>query len=821
MKRKQLWFCFCLGSGIVCGYYLKWNMRQLCAFCAAAVFLCISAILICAAKKRKAWKWKTLKKPEAKWFFLAGLLFFVFGALSMRHLELNEFASSGFDGRLLKGEGTVLKCEKKEGYSLLTVRSDELGEKLLIRYETDDMDAAYGAVGCRVSFSGMAELPRGRRNPGCFDYSLYLKGRGIRLIVRVNSYRLEKLRMENRFLHFLSLAKLVFLKRIMAELPEEESGLLAGLLFGEKSYIDDDIYEEFRNNGTAHVLAVSGLHVGLLYAAAVKLLGGRKGIPVSIVTIGLLLCYAALSNFSVSVLRASLMIVLHIMAFHLKRRYDMVSAASLGGVVFMSLNPYTIFDSGFQLSFCAAYAMGVALPWASLKIVKWSDRLKSDALFHIGNILAPAFMVQLAMAPLTAFHFLNYSLIAPLINPVAVAIAGLLVPAGLGAFVLGGWSGLLNRVCGLGAAILIRLNSAASGLEYSHFGVAAPPFGLLLLYYIFFFFFFSETRFMLCRKGRYGMLAGLCTALFFGACALPRAFGITDSLLPWKYLQYDVCFVDVGQGDCIHIRSGGKNLLLDGGGNYYTNTGRAVLREYLLKNGVRKLDMALVSHLDMDHCKGLGELSGLMEIKEFAFSAADEGDSRLAAFRSPVHSFLSAGDRIELGKEARLEILYPLKGAPASADDNENCLVALLNIKGISMLLTGDMTAGTEEDCLRRYPSLKADLLKIAHHGSAYSTEEGFVRALAPEWAVISCGRNNPYGHPAARVIDLLEDSGIIYGRTDLDGAICASALPDGSVSLRNASGSRLTVSRDKLYLKEEKELKWPILSIPSGLSER
>ncbi len=539
----------------------------------------------------------------------------------------------------------------------------------------------------------------------------------------------------------------------------------------------------------------------------------------------LLFCYAALSNFSVSVLRASFMIILHIAAFHLRRRYDMVSAASLGALVFLCINPYTVFDSGFQLSFCAAYAMGVALPWASQKIIKLSDELRSDMLFHAGNLLAPAFMVQLAMAPLTAFHFLNYSLIAPLVNPLAVAAAGLLVPAGIGAFVLGGYSELLNRLCGLGAEGLIRLNGAASALDYSHFSVPAPPLGLLLLYYAFFFFFFSETRFMLCRKRRLRALGGIWLGFAAGVCLLPKAFDVTDSLLPWQYQQYDICFVDVGQGDCIHIRSGGINVLVDGGGNYYTNTGKEVLREYLLKNGVSRVDLAIVTHADMDHYKGLAELSQLMEIKEFAFPYVMEGDGLLAMFKSRKAGFLSAGDRIALGDAAFLDVLYPLQakagrpsGPEAGSDNNESCLVALLQIKGTRVLLTGDMTASAEEDMLRRYPGLGVDILKVAHHGSAFSTGEAFLKSVAPSYAVISCGRNNSYGHPAPRVIDLLEDSGIIYGRTDLDGAVCAQLLSDASVRLRNASRSVLNSADRKIYHEEKKELKWPILSIPSGL---
>ncbi len=828
MKRKLLFLCFCEGFGIVCAWYLKMDVRLLRYLCAAA-FLCAAGLIFTEIRSRRSqgsglhgsapgtagavWRGNRWQPALA-----LGLVMLGVGGLHMGELESHEFASAALEGQIFYGSGSVSKCEVRQGYSLLTVRCAELGETILVRFESDDLEKAYSCVGCSVSFSGKAELPRERRNPGCFDYRLYLKTRGIRSIVRVNPYRLEAGGVENRALHWLSVSKYRFLERLKQSLDEDRFSVLAALVFGEKSYLDEGIYEDFRNNGTAHVLAVSGIHVGLLYAAVQALLGGRKNYVTSGITILLLLAYAALANFSISVLRAACMIFLHIMSFHLERRYDMVSAASLTAIIFMTANPFTVFDSGFQLSFAAAYAMGVALPWVQLKITKLSDDAKSNALYHAANVMAPALMIQMAMAPLLAFHFLSFSVIAPLVNPLAVAIAGLLLPAGMGAFVLCGFSGLLNRLCGLGAGVLLSLNEAASSLDFSHFSVPAPPLGLLILYYCCFFFFFSETRYMLHRKRLHKVAAAVFVFLLALSCSLPKALDLSDSLLPWEYSKNPVVFVDVGQGDCIHIRAGRKNILLDGGGSYYSNVGKATLRDYLLKNGITHIDLAIVSHMDMDHYKGLAELSELMRVDEFAFPETCRGDPLLGMFKCDNKSFLKAGDRLELGKGCAMDILYPL-GSAVSSESNENSLVALLTLERrsnrfsiasllrqdrggassassggtapLSILLTADMTAAMEADCLLRYPDLRADILKVAHHGSAYSTTEEFTAMVSPRFAVISCGRNNSFGHPAPRVIDLLSESGIIYGRTDLDGAITVKALSDAPVRLRNAPLTR------------------------------
>ncbi len=737
---------------------------------------------------------------------LAAFAFFSAGLFSMYAKERRPSAAAEFAGSVVTVSGTAKGIAVKDGYVAVTLRAEALivpktgeravlRENVLVRADGLDGPQAYDLPGRLVSFTGELSLPDGRRNPGGFDYSLYLKGRGVRTILSASSGRMEAGRVRSGFLHLLSAEKGRFFGAAAPLMDKDAFGVTAGLLFGEKGFIDSSDYEEFRKTGTAHVLAVSGLHTGMLYAVIRKLFAGRRNAASTIVSAAALCCYAALSDFSVSVLRACCMIFLGMAAFHMRRRYDMLSAASLTAVVFTLADPYLVFDSGTRLSFLAAYSLGSALPWMELKLLEISDRLRSELFFSFSRAAAPAAAIYAGMTPLLVYTYMYFSPFTFLTNPAAAFIAGLLLPAGLALFAvweLFGKGILFAAGCGAAnglARSLLALCSRASSLLPS-FRCPAPPLGALCCYYLLFFFFFSESRYIFWRKKAYRPLALCFAGLLAAGCALPFLFGETQSPLPWKYNEYAACFLDVGQGDCIHLRSGKTDILIDGGGSLLSNTAEKTLAPYLLKNGVRSVDAAVITHPDTDHSLGIAQLSQIMEI-ETVFLPEAFKDEDLSGFRCGSAALLSAGDELRAGGIS-LKVLWPEEGG-SYVDANSASLVCLAETKGARILLTGDIPSRVEEKlaagAFAEY--LKADILKAAHHGSAGSTGETFLAACDPAAAVISCGRGNPYGHPAPRVVALLSDSDIIICRTDEDGAICLKGSKDGVMELENASGRK------------------------------
>ena len=651
-------------------------------------------------------------------------------------------------GGVLELSGVAVKSQPAKGYIAVTLRTD--GEKVLVRVNAsaEEIDA-YDIAGREISVTGPLSIPDGRRNPGCFDYRLYLKGRRIFTIADVSRYRLICGRVKRPVLHFLSVCKGRFYRTVEPYLTDEEFQLLAGLMFGDTSLMDESMYEQFRLTGIAHVLAVSGLHVGLLYAVVLKLLKGRSTAVSAVVSGGLILIYAALSSFSVSVLRASFMIALNMAARFAKRRYDLTSAATLTAIVFLFFNPYQLFDSGFQLSFCAAYTMGVALPWATLKGIELSDKYKKKWILKAFEIFSPAVMVQLGMTPLILFHFTTFSPAGILINPVAVMLAGLLLPAGLALFVISmpgiaAVTALGALPAGFLAKLLILLSDAGQyALPGSY--VPALPLAATVFYYTGFFWFFSETRVVLNRRKKHAvcLAAGLLALAL--SCALPKALGLSESIVPWRHDTHEVTFLDVGQGDCIHVCKDGYNILIDGGGSLYGNIAERTLRPYLLKSGISHVDLAVITHDDTDHALGIRQLQEIFDVRQTAV----------------------------LG------------------DSNDDCGVLMIDTGNARLLLMADADMAREAELCADYgTSLDCDVLKLGHHGSPYSTGEELLRCSTPAFAVISCGKNNIYGHPADRVVELLADSGIIYARTDESGAVYLKKAENGLLVFENASRS-------------------------------
>lgn len=674
-----------------------------------------------------------------------------------------------YAGQTARAEGVVTNVKIKNYYATVIVNTGS--EKILVKLPSvgeEKRTELYSLVGRRVSFTGEFSVPQGRRNPLCFDYRLYLKSRGINTICATNRFKLKGGKTVRPLLNILSVSKARFYNAVSPYLPEDSFSMLAGIMFGETFYMDEDVYGEFRSNGIAHVLAVSGLHVNLAYEAISRLFKGKRNKKTDGLSLVLIYIYAALANFSVSVLRASFMLTLRILAFYLQRRYDSVSAASLVAGIFLLINPYMLFDSGLQLSFAASYAIGIALPWLSVKLAKIADRLKSDRFYKASGILAPAAAAMAGTAPLATWHYLTFSWVSLLLNPIVIALAGILLPLGLTVFLL---FLLLPKaaipICMyLGAEMLdglfgcMKLISRLGSILAPNSECVAPPLGALILYYLFFFFFFSETRYVLHRKNRYAELLIIESGMLLSGSILPWAFKFTSTPVPWSYGRASVTFVDVGQGDCIHISKGKINVLIDGGGSYFTNVAENTLKPYLLKNGIKSIDLAIVTHQDQDHAKGIYQLAEIFDVKE-----------------------MITNDNV-YGK--------------GKGDENDRCLILSANVDGLDFLFMADAGFARESALITQIPDLRCDVIKIGHHGSAYSTGEEFINSVSPSFAAISVGAGNSYGHPAPRVIELLEKSGIIYARTDQSGAICLRKVRDNYFVFENAA-------RDKKWLIQRK----------------
>jgi len=452
----------------------------------------------------------------------------------------------------------------------------------------------------------------------------------------------------------------------------------------------------------------------------------------------ILLIYGTATLWSVSVTRAIILICLVMIGDYLHRRYDLLTAISAVVLLLILNNPYIIFAAGFQMSFLAVVSIVF---------------LQEPMAYFLGRNLSTSAAVQIGLMPYMAYVFNYISIVGLICNIPVVFLTSLILPVGLAAFVMyfiGKISfSFLNILLNAMAEMLVFVNELFLAEGRLSFDVVSPPLWVMVLIYGGLFYGVSEQArvFWLRKRWKEGLkpvgaiLIVSVLAFFAGSSSFDDA---------------SIVFVDVGQGDCVHIKGdNGLTILIDGGGNINHNVGEKTLKPYLLKNGFSTVDLAAATHLHTDHYLGLEQLETCFDVG----SMLTKG---------------KAGDIIQLSKGQWLEILWPAIQNPDTEDENLNSLIFMIHHHGVKTLITGDITEEGESLLLKKYQGtnkLQADVLKIAHHGSKYSTSDGFLDEVQPKIAVISVGRNN-YGHPSEIVIEKLLKKGIIIFRTDLDGAV-------------------------------------------------
>ncbi len=689
------------------------------------------------------------------------LCIFCAGGLVMQACEDQTDPLVEKAGTVVKVSGTVTSVSKDDEAYRFKVKKE--GGAILVGY--------YGTVanyrdlaGQRVAFCGEAFLPQQRRNPKCFDYRQYLRACGIQVQMTADS--MEVLPGGEDFLvRMVSQVRSHFEEKLEIYADRQTKAMAMALLFGDKSALSEDLYESFQKNGTAHVLAVSGLHIGILYGFLAFLWRAKKGFFFHFLVAGALLFYAALAEFSPSVVRAAIMIALHLIAGILHRRYDLLSAAAFTFLAMLCANPMLLFHVGFQLSFLAIASLGIVLPFAQR--------------FYQGIFLSSA-AIQMGMLPYMAYAFNYVSLGAFFVNVPIVFLAGVLLPVGISmmavsyvsehAFQLGAW--FLRQ----GFQALTMLNDFVYAGGRTSFDVVSPPLFFLAAYYGLFFLGVSEKGRILFLRREWKKLA-LCGMLALSLAAWTAAAG-NDG-----FSQAEIVFVDVGQGDCIHVKTPeGKHYLLDGGGSAYYDVGKKILKPYLLKNGVRKLDGAFATHLHEDHYGGIRSLAKEGMVDSIGvYEGCQVMEAELEQETGASFFYLRQGQRVTLGEGVYLDILAPerktkeeyVQMAENQEDENQSSLVMKLTCGQVSLLVTGDIDQEGEESLVDKYRAgqLRCDVLKVAHHGSKYSSSDSFIDAVSPDIAVFQVGKNN-FGHPAQTVVEKYRQRGIMICRGDFCGAI-------------------------------------------------
>lgn len=576
-----------------------------------------------------------------------------------------------------------------------------------------------------------------------------------------------------------------------------KNGIIGAIILGDKTDLDSDIKELYSVSGIAHILAISGLHISFIGMAIYRLLRRRfRFLFSAAVSIPVVLSFGIMSGFGISTIRAIIMFILKIIGEVLGRKYDAITAISLAGLVLLVQNPFVVCNSGFQMSFGAIIAIVLILP-----IVE--EILNTDN--KIIKVLSANFTISLVMNPILAwnyyelptFSFLLNIVVVPLMSVVIVSsIAGIFcscIMFGFGKAVIFPGCGILELYTFL--CNIINKSSVASIV------VGQPKVTIIIVYYaILLVVLFGlknirtkytraekerniikkETGLVMEKKAKKERRIKGQNVKLILACIV--GFLLLNCLIYYIPNQgFYITFINVGQGDGILIHGdNGTKVMVDGGSTSEKQVAKNCIVPYLKAEGIGTIDYSIITHTDKDHISGILEIlennnSNRIRIKNLVMPDINMKDDTYneliekAKLKKINVLYIKKGDTLSLGK-TKIKCIYPETTTTAS-DKNDYCTVLSVKNKTSKILLTGDISKEIEE-------KIKDDIeenytvLKVAHHGSNYSSSEKFLKKVNPKYSIISVGKNNSYGHPGNETMERLRKQGGVIYRTDEKGGI-------------------------------------------------
>jgi competence protein ComEC len=571
--------------------------------------------------------------------------------------------------------------------------------------------------------------------------------------------------------------------------PRHEA-LAQALLLGRREYMDPALREQFARAGLAHLLAISGMHVGLI--AGVLLLAGRS-LPISRrrvawVVIGCITVYLAMIGAPASAMRAGIMISLALLGIVLQRPFAALPIVVTAAFAILFHRPAAVLEAGFQMSFAGVVGI-LALRGVALKQLpaRWRHHKIVRPLFESLVVSTAAF---LGTAPVVAYHFGTVAPVAIAANLPAIPLMSLglvgVVGAAVTAPVLAPVAHLLADGAGVALDLLIRVAGVAAEVPYGHATVARP-------------------RGWMVAAGVVALLLALDAAGRMRQWVRWTGAGLVTAavLLVWPLVAagrgsgLEIHFLDVGQGDATAIRTpAGRWLLVDAGPRTDRfDAGERRVLPFLRAQGVTRVEAVILTHPDADHIGGLPAVLRGIEVGRLIEPGLPVGkplylETLRVAEEQGVRWSAARSGRVLRMDGVVFTLLWPdAETVDAAPDANEISSVVQVRYKGFSALITGDVSAGVEQQLATKHGrALQAQILKAGHHGSRTSTSTELLDAVQPEVVVISAGRRNRYGHPSPEVLRRLEERGITVARTDREGTVSVRVDEAGAPAWRRVS---------------------------------
>lgn len=637
----------------------------------------------------------------------------------------------------------------------------EIDNKKFILYIPKDVEKLeYGSI---IKINAQYTEATRDRNYGGFNYKTYLRTKKIYGIFNVEDVEIVKNGSDNIIIKLRKYIK----SKLREKLKKENSELAISLIVGDRSHISSEVEDNFKKANLMHMLAISGAHFSYVILIATfisnRLQHKRLGQLIQIIAI---IFFMNLTGNTASVVRAGIMSILLIGSSICKRQNDSLNNIAISAIIQIINNPYIIFDSGFMLSYSGV--LGIILFY---KKISEHIHFKSIALTISANIFIIPIMIY-------NFHTISASFIIS--NICASWLLGIIIILEFISLCIP--IKLLYIILDLLIMMLRKIAEICANIPFAQMYVPRYAIFFVIVIYILIF-----CRKLKCKKYVYSFLTiGVSILLIVN---------FTDVYQD----RMRINFIDVGQGDSCLIRYKGTNIMIDSGGSLSKNKdgksydiGENVLNNYLLNRGITRLDYIMASHFDEDHSQGFVFLLKNMKVKNVIISEQYKTSSIYEQFKQICKKqniqiiYVKSGDEIRI-KDLAFKILHPKSKENQISENplNNNAIVCMVKYKNRRILFTGDIEKVAENEMVKEYTNgLKADILKVGHHGSKTSTTKEFLDLINPSVALIGVGQNNKFGHPNEDVIKRLEEKNIQIYRTDEMGEISVIIDKNGKIKI-------------------------------------
>lgn len=670
---------------------------------------------------------------------------------------------------------TLENCQIRTG-------DEEFSEDRLLAYVKDPTEYEVGSI---LSLSGTIYPIEEPTNPGQFNSRLYYAGKGISYTLYADQVSCIGGQTEMLKEQLLKLQdRIGQIYETVLEGPED--GILKAMVLGDKTELDRDVQKLYQQNGISHVLAISGLHISLIGMGFYKILKRITGYRLisAIPTIALLMAYGWMTGGSLSSVRAVGMCAIAILADLVGRTYDMLTAMGVMLLVIASTNPLAVKQSAFLLSFGAVLGIAWFSPLWTLAEKKKKKRKWREGLQTSLSVLLMTFPVLLQF-------FSEYALYSTLLNLLVIPLMSVLMAAGI----LCGAVGLLNLqvarlpglVCHGILSVYQWMGNLCLRLPGSVLTIGIPDSWKVLVYYLtlalaLFLLYKEKQRKKYWRKQEPFRISRRILCWCQGSI-----FFILLLLCVHYQSGMEICMLDVGQGDCLFWElPDGTTFLSDGGSTSVSDVGNYRIVPFLKARGVHKIDYLLISHMDQDHINGIKEVleDGSIQVGQALLPGLQRKDDAYLEMEMLLENVnveklcLNSGDLAAQGDYSMRCLWPPVEGQ--TDDRNKMSLVMEVKYGEFRMLLTGDIDEQAERQLAATGQLETVDILKVAHHGSRYSSSPEFLAQVTPAVSLISCSATNRYGHPGQETLERLQTEKSAVRITKNCGAICL--WTDGSI---------------------------------------